>query len=145
MDFPNRHFRGSKKVFNFANLVQNSRNFHPAKISYLNETTLSTHISSLTLVNTYVIHLLLRLFNLSITEMNQIMHRILHSPVKMVYPHLPPATSLFQGLPWSGGVPLLGSTISNIRDYLLYGQFPFSNPLKNDISVSITVFVSEIR
>ena len=68
MDFPNPHFRGSKKVFNFANLVQNSRNFHPAKISYLNETTLSTHISSLTLVNTYVIYLLLRLFNWSIAE-----------------------------------------------------------------------------
>ena len=120
MDFPNRHFRGSKKVFNFANLVQNSRNFHPAKISYLNETTLSTHISSLTLVNTYVIHLLLRLFNLSITEMNQIMHRILHALVKMVCPHLPPSTPgdiTFQGLPSSRGV--LGSTISNIRDYCM--------------------------
>ena len=47
------------------------------------------------------------------------------------------------------GVAVVGGGGPRIYDFqyswLLYGQFPFPDPLKNDISVSITVFVSEFR
>ena len=41
------------------------------------------------------------------------------------------------------GGGFLGPMISDVRDY--YVDNPFSDPLKYDISVSIIVFVSEIR